>query len=966
MTVALSDQANQADPQWQGNLFYWFSGKSRPESSLKRVQRRHAAGRWAASLALLIFGFAFAVPASAAEAEFDFNVPRQPVHSALMEFAEQADLTLVFPDDVVRDKSANTLTGRHTLQQGADILLAGTGLTPTFSDATVLSISAHGQSMSQSMNQSMSQSINKGSVMKKDKGNNTVANRNRLFAALAGLASGLFGAEALAQSQSEVSDRPAIEEIIVTASKREESLQDVSVSVTAFSGDSIESLGFENGLDVSAQVPNFTFTSLLGPSGPPFLTIRGITSIDFSFINEPSVGTYVDEVYQGANASVTGQIFDLERIEVLRGPQGTLFGRNTTGGLVHFVSRKPSDEFNGYASVQIGQNSQVIVEGAAGGPISDDVRGRIAFKSNTDDGYQKNLNPDFNDSRWGKTDVQSLRATLQIDLNDDWMAEANLKHAESNGTASMYRFSGLFSTDEIPTSAFQAEVAAAQDAAEAALPPGATADEIDDARDAAEGSAYASRACGVEAFLNDRCFNGAGASVFDAKADEGLSVFHSIPQEYNAFGGYLKFTGDLGWADFVSISAFEEYDDLVGQDFEAHTEAVGYLNTVKFFESEQFSQEFRLSGGDEGLRWVAGAYYYTDEKDANLLIYLGPDQINFIAYDAATETESLAAFGELNFALADNLRGIVGARITQEERVMTRYDRGSNFSGDPKGGSYSSRSFFDQIGDIDETEFTWRGSLEWTPTDDALYYAQVSTGYKSGAWSVSASGSTTVAATGPADSERVTSYELGGKTEWFDNRLRANLAVFYQDFEDLQAQVTIPDPGSVVGSTNVYFNAGSADIYGLELELTYVPHDSWEFVFGLGTLDSELKSIAEELDGGELATPAWMANYAIRYFHDLGDRGHLTAQLDGFYQDDTFLGADNNPYEVQEAHSVANLRLTWDSPSERYSVQGFVENAGDEEYVNYALQSTPAGASGFGFRTSGLPRAWGVRVSTRL
>ncbi len=328
---------------------------------------------------MLILGFAFAVRASAAEAEFDFNVPRQPVHSALVEFAEQADLTLVFPDDVVRDKSANALTGRHTLQQGVGILLAGTGLTPMFSDATVLIISANGELM------------NEGSTMKKDQGTNTDANRRRLFAALAGFASGVFGAAALAQSQSDVSDRPTIEEIIVTASKREESLQDVSVSVTAFSGDSIESLGFENGLDVSTQVPNFTFTSLLGPSGPPFLTIRGITSIDFSFINEPSVGTYIDEVYQGLNAAVTGQIFDLERIEVLRGPQGTLFGRNTTGGLIHFVSRKPTDEFNGYASVQIGQNSQVILEGAVGGPISDDVRGRIAFKSNTDDGYQKNL-----------------------------------------------------------------------------------------------------------------------------------------------------------------------------------------------------------------------------------------------------------------------------------------------------------------------------------------------------------------------------------------------------------------------------------------------------------------------------------------------------------------------------------------------------------------------------------------------
>jgi len=869
------------------------------------VQTRLAAGSQAGSpgflLCLLIVGFGSAGSASTAEVKFDFNVPQQPVHSALMEFAEQADLTLVFPDDVVRDKSANALTGRHTLQQGVDILLAGTGLTPMFSNTTVLSISANGQLM------------NEGNAMKKETGNHLGASRKRLFPALAAFVASAFGAGTFAQSQSDVSTAPYLEEIVVTASKREESLQDVSTSVTAFSSDDIRSLGFDNGLDISDQVPNFTVQSLFGPSGPPQLNIRGVSTIQVTFVNETAVATYVDDVYQGSMSAVTGQLFDVDRVEVLRGPQGTIFGRNTTAGLVHYVSRKPTEELDGYASVQLGANKQVIVEAAVSNTLTEGVRGRIAYRQHRDDGLQKNTNPTFNNARAGVTDVRSARGTLQFDIGDEWMAEISAHWAESDSTLPGYRFAGLF--DET-------------------LTPGVP--------------------CSVHDFLNDRCFNGAGDSNFDPNPKKIFSVFDSNDNTYDAYGGYLRLAGDLGFANFVSTTAYETFDSVTVQDFNILEVAATRFRAPFQTDHEQVSQELRLDGSTESFNWLTGFFYYSDKKALFVDFIFAPGSPASLGYDAATETDSYALFGEIDFALTDNLRIIAGARATSEKRELTRYDSGG-------GGVLNSVDYLDLVDDVDETEATYRVAAEYYAQDDQLYYAQISSGFRSGAYNASGSRpSQTVANTGPADSETVINYELGAKTEWLDKRLRLNAVVFYQDFEDIQQIITTDV------MTQLFTNAGTVGMYGVELDMVYLPTEWMEVSFGAGTLESDIDSISELLDGKELGAPDYNLNGVIRIFQDLGSLGRLTYQLDGRYQDDTFLFPDNNPYEFQEAYGVWNARLSWNSANDIYSITGFVENAGDQEYVTYALQFTPTSLSSFGFRTNGLPRLWGVKFAMTL
>ena len=208
----------------------------------------------------------------------------------------------------------------------------------------------------------------------------------------------------------------ALEEVIVTAQKREQNLQDVGVSVTAFTGKQIDEFGFTNSVDIVAQTPNLSFGTPTGEGNNASLTLRGVGLSDFNDNNEGPVAVYVDEVYISALSGVTFQLFDLARVEVLRGPQGTLYGRNTTGGLVHFVSERPTEENEGYVQLTGGENSQFEVEGAISGSLTDIMQGRLSFAHNEHDGYVHNRGPGNNDAN--NTDNNAGRLQLAIQPTD--------------------------------------------------------------------------------------------------------------------------------------------------------------------------------------------------------------------------------------------------------------------------------------------------------------------------------------------------------------------------------------------------------------------------------------------------------------------------------------------------------------------------------------------------------------------
>jgi len=254
------------------------------------------------------------------------------------------------------------------------------------------------------------------------------------WALLAGVAAVGASAGFAAQAQDASPRGAQIEEVIVTAQKREERLQDVPIAVSAYSAQAIEQFGFENALEVAAQTPNFRVGGLAGSTASitPWLNIRGIQFTDVSFVNDPSVALYVDEVYQGSTGAGVQQMFDVERVEVLKGPQGSLFGRNSSSGLVQYVTKKPTSTFEASAAATYGQYDKRGVEGVVSGPITEQLRGRLAGKWLANDGYREN--PRTGADNFGKTNTKAVRGTLQFDAAEDFMLTASAHYAEGDNT----------------------------------------------------------------------------------------------------------------------------------------------------------------------------------------------------------------------------------------------------------------------------------------------------------------------------------------------------------------------------------------------------------------------------------------------------------------------------------------------------------------------------------------------------
>ena len=352
-------------------------------------------------------------------------------------------------------------------------------------------------------------------------------------------------------------------QITVTAEKREENLQSVPISVTAFSGEDVRQKGFSDSTDIAAQVPGLNIGTPVGEGNNPSITLRGVGLNDFNDNNEGPVSVYNDGVYVAALPAQTFQLFDLERVEVLRGPQGTLFGRNATGGLIQFVSAKPTDEFEGFASITGGSFSQVKTEAAISGPITDGVRARASFATNNHDGYVENLiGSDGNEA-----DSLAARLQLEFDAGERGTLLLRGNYAESDVNAGRIEqeatgspFNEVFGLPLVDTFGF----------AELDGDPFTVQQDRDDNRLEVE--------------------NFGLAATFDYELTDTIT--------------------------FTSITAYSETERLYQEDTDA-----GPLPgiTADFFsESDQFTQEIRFAGDHGQLRWQAGGFYFNSNVDAEL------------------------------------------------------------------------------------------------------------------------------------------------------------------------------------------------------------------------------------------------------------------------------------------------------------------------------------------------------------
>lgn len=723
-----------------------------------------------------------------------------------------------------------------------------------------------------------------------------------------------------------------LDEVVVTAQKREEGLQSVPLSVSALTGEMVDELGFQQSLDVLTQFPNadVQFTGVT-----PAVTIRGNSVIDFGDANEPPAGFYIDEVYRGTLAGQLNQVFDVERVELLRGPQGILYGRNTTAGLIHFVTRKPTDTFEARGSVQYGSFNQVVLDGAASGPITSRIRGRVAFKYNRNDAFQENIALP-GEQEFGTQNVFAGRGQIEIDFSDNFTGLFSVSGSHEDSNNQGYAFFGAID----PMTGLQ---------------------------------------CTPQQLRASQCVNGSGFQDPNPDPRNIFSEANSLRREVDIIDAIARLSWQINdRLDLISVTGYQSVERTLEEDGDATATGAfggafgfGPINFLSVYgvDAEQISQEVRLQGQHDRLEWLAGLFYYNDDKNP-VTTESAP---GFIDTSARIETQSIALFGKVDVNVTEELTVSGGLRWTEEDRDVNIFTA-------PGFGGPGGTSIFN----ISTSKLTFRTSLDWAPTESVLAYGSVSTGFKSPESNALFLGGN-VLASAPVGEEQVISYELGLKLTLWGGRARINTALFYDKIEDKQAVAEVPTgPGG--GFASRLFNIGDVDVKGLESELSLNPAEGLNVSLAIGLLDTEVDAppglgVSSTLgtglstgfgdffpfDGNELTSaPNVSINGIVRYelpFVPMETIGTVTLQTDFSWKDDVFFDISNNPFDVQESFGLVNLRMFWDSPNDRYHFQGFVENVANKEHFTGTF--FPAG-SDTQAGIWGHPRVFGIKFGVTL
>jgi iron complex outermembrane receptor protein len=709
-------------------------------------------------------------------------------------------------------------------------------------------------------------------------------------------------ATAMAQEQAQ------LDEITVTAQKREQSIQDTPIAVTVLTGETLVKMGVESGNDVAQYTPGLAIAPVQGAGNVPNISIRGVGLNDFRDFNESPSAVYVDEVYKGALAGLDFALYDLDRVEVLKGPQGTLFGRNATGGLVSYLTARPTDTFEGYARLSGGSFGDIKAEFAVSGPLSDAVAGRLSVLYHTNDGVRHNVNPDGKDG--DQIDLAAARGQLDFKLSDSGSLLLTAEAGKNdNAGGNPYRYApALFSggAPVVPT-------------------------EIDEAnRDAVVGTSD----------LND------------------INVSAGLKTDTDFKSGTARLTWDFGGVDLVSITNYQDFNKHQIQDCDSAPIDLcftDYTSKVK-----QFSQELRLQGEIDKLLWNAGLYYFDLSNKgtqslfgpvAGLLLAPGTDSTT-TTFD--TTTTSMAAFGQLEYRITDDIALIGGLRYSDDQTDMTQVflltvpEDALGFTG---GIAYPKET-------QKKKNTSYTAKITWDVSDATMVYAGIANSFKGGTFN---------SGFGPVDPslysvkpEELTSFEMGFKSESSDRRNRFSGAAFYYDYKDMQAF-------QFVGLNQLLFNA-DATVKGAELEWTGLPTDALEISAGVSYLDTNVKDVADSnglvKDREMVLAPEFSLNAMARYTWNLSSGSALAAQVDGNYNTSVYFDNINAPGTKQGSVALFNARLSWNSPGDRYEVAAYVKNLTDEVPLNYAFDLS--GQLGYVEQSYHPPRTFGVSVGMKF
>ncbi len=757
-----------------------------------------------------------------------------------------------------------------------------------------------------------------------------------------------------------------LEEVIVTAQKREQSLQDVGIAVSAFTGEQLRAFGVSESFDIAAFTPGVHISGNLAGQNTQF-SIRGVTQNDFNDIIESPNAVYLDEGYLAIAQAQTFAVFDVDRVEILKGPQSTLFGRNATGGLVHYISNKPdAEECSGYIDVSYGQfdtdadANRLTVEAAYGGPISENVAARAAIRYNQQDGYLNNLYPD-------SAFLPAPGAGAGADLGDDDTIAGRLTVDFTPSDRTLIRVAANYADSEVSTGPYQSKsTIAVVDNGELINVIDTPAGETRLGIDVAGGDA------GGDAIDGDQFLPGGGIGL-PGRPVPGGDFFGYLDPD----GDDFNFSSDFAFDDqgstetsglnlrvehelangmlFTSITDAKQYEKLLFIDVDGAP--ANQIANYAGLDADSFTQEFRFSGETDNSRWVAGLFYLGIDNTSdnglkapeNSIITGFPAPSIDIGVIATLETESTSIFGQVEYDLSDQLALTVGGRVIQEEKDYDMeigiYFSQDNFSvnqGGPVPNFFGAGSPFLLNTSTSDTLWAGKLQLDYRTENDTLLYAGINRGVKAGSFNapllgafLGAGGNSAI----PYDEEILTSFEAGFKSTLGDGSTRLNGSAFYYDYQDYQAFL-------FVGVGGVVINA-DAETFGAELELQTSPSDGLDLLFNVAYTDSTVEDLLLR-NGSPLPprdveptyAPKLQATGVARYAWDAFG-GTMSWQGDVSYSDEFFYNLRNFDADQFDSYVMVNTQLGWRDSSDKWSLSLRLDNVTDER----------AGVQGFDLAT---------------
>ncbi len=721
----------------------------------------------------------------------------------------------------------------------------------------------------------------------------------------------------------------SIEEVVVTARKRAENLQDTPVAITAMTTEALERrmiVGTDQLDQVSPNLQFATYGPLTGNSAASQVFIRGIGQTDATSSVDPGVGLYIDEVYIGQSVGGAMDFRDIANVQILRGPQGTLFGRNTIGGAVLLTTNQPGDELGGSVKLGLGEDDLLEFSGAIDLPISDTLKSRFTYGTRKRDGYV--FRDDGTDL--GDEDTYTVTGKLLWEVSDNVDLTLKLDYSEEDENGVPLVFAGMNEN-----AAFPAALSAAAGCPGATFPPPSVPTGIVDTR------------CANDVTWDRGPFENAGTVELGSTVEN--------------WGAALIANWEINdhWS-LKSITSYRELDWTGKRD--ADNTGFVILHTDMVSEGEQLSQELQLNYSADKLNGVVGLFYYEDEYDETLFVdytpppFAGAPFFVDVTNNARIDNENWAIFGQFTYDISEQLSLSLGARYTDETKAVKL-----NAFQEVGAIGFFQRFVTQEERELDFTDASVSATVQYRWSDAFMTYFSYSEGFKSGGWNPLYNAVQLNLEPTAFNEESAETLELGFKADISDS-LRINGAIFSTDYTDLQFTFR-------VGIVPLLFNAGEASIDGAELEFTYTPNDNLIIEGSLGYLDASVDSVSNiTSDAGAVTavvkagnslpyTPDLTANIGIGYAFNLSQM-RITPRLDYSYTDEQFFDAGNTREIAQsDAEGLLNFSVTMEGVSDQWKLILGVTNLTDETYP-VAGNSSLTTATGYAEIAYLRPQTW--------